>query len=117
MWLYVHLRVSPADETRNAYDDDFLSKLKGSDTKIWSLEKLISVVDRCLDPTPTAGVGTGQSSRSVLAPQQRSLSRLLQTERLHGTTERDPTQRRHDHKYFNRNTYFLLVEDVKEERV
>ncbi|KAF7321407.1 DBF4-type domain-containing protein [Mycena kentingensis (nom. inval.)] len=96
-------------------DPDPVSKTRTfENTKVWTLEKLTSVLDRCLDPAPTAAAGPAQSSRAALPP-QRSLSRLLQSERLHGTTERDPTQKRHDHKYFNRNTYFLLVEDLKEE--
>nr|GAT57692.1 predicted protein [Mycena chlorophos] len=100
---------------QNGDDLDLLSKAKTfENTKIWPISKLNSVLDRCLDPGPTASGATAHAATSALAP-QRSLSRLLQSERLHGTTERDPTQRRHDHKYFNRNTYFLLVEDLKEE--
>ncbi|KAF7315302.1 DBF4-type domain-containing protein [Mycena indigotica] len=89
--------------------EDLISKAKSFDnTKIWTLAKLNSVLDRCLDVV-------GQHAPPLVPVPQRSLSRLLQTERLHGTTERDPNQRRHNYKYFNRNTYFMLVEDLKEE--
>jgi len=40
---------------------------------------------------------------------------MLENERLNGTSERDPTQRRHNFTYFSRNTYFVLIEDVKQE--
>ena len=41
------------------------------------------------------------------------LTRLLQHERLHGTTsERDPRERRHDYQYFSKQSHFLLVEDI-----
>ncbi|KAK7057308.1 DBF4-type domain-containing protein [Favolaschia claudopus] len=87
---------------------DLVSKAKSFDnTKVWSMAKLQSVVDRCLDPTP--------SSASSVAQRERTLSRLLQSERLNGTSERDPTQKRHDFKYFNRGTYFMLVEDIRGE--
>lgn len=45
----------------------------------------------------------------------KQLSRLLESERLHGTTERDPTQRRHDYIYFSKGSYFVLVEDMRQE--
>ena len=34
---------------------------------------------------------------------------------LHGTTERDPTQKRHDFHYFSRSRCFVLVENMKQE--
>ena len=48
-------------------------------------------------------------------PNQRSLTRLLQSERVHGTTERDPTQKRLGFQYFSRASYFVLVEDIRQE--
>jgi regulatory subunit for Cdc7p protein kinase len=41
--------------------------------------------------------------------------RLLQSERLHGTSERDPTQKRHDFQYFSRSSCFVLIEDMRQE--
>lgn len=82
--------------------------------RIWNAAKLDSVLNRCLTDTavrtPPAPRHTGPSAGS-----QRSLSRLLQTERIHGTTERDPTQRRHDWHYFSRGSVFVLVEDINQE--
>jgi regulatory subunit for Cdc7p protein kinase len=46
---------------------------------------------------------------------QRVLTRLLQSERVHGTLERDPSQKRHDFKYFSRASRFVLVEDMRQE--
>ena len=43
------------------------------------------------------------------------MTRLLESERLHGTSERDPTQKRHDFVYFSKNSYFVLVEDIRQE--
>ncbi|KAH8083807.1 Dfp1/Him1, central region-domain-containing protein [Cristinia sonorae] len=82
--------------------------------KIWSPSKLESVLDRCQNPGTrhTASTASAQPSAAV---KERSLSRLLESERLHGTTERDPTQKRHDYVYFSKNSYFVLVEDMKQE--
>ncbi|KAJ7647471.1 hypothetical protein FB45DRAFT_893546 [Roridomyces roridus] len=101
---------SPIKLKGTAADDigDLVSKARGFDnTKIWNIVKLVSVVDRCLEIVPVPP--------STSAPLQRSLSTLLQSERLHGTSERDPTQKRHDYKYFGRGTYFMMVEDIREE--
>ena len=90
--------------------------------KIWSTAKLDSVLERCLAPI-AAEPSTLASSRVIAPPSglsaatntQRPLSRLLQSERLHGTHERDPTQKRHDFSYFSRSSYFVLVEDLRQE--
>jgi regulatory subunit for Cdc7p protein kinase len=89
-----------------------VSKAKSfENTKLWSIPKLQSVVDRCLDTAPASA----STAASAAGPIQRSLSRLLQSERLNGTSERDPTQKRHDYKYFNRGTFYMLVEDMRQE--
>jgi regulatory subunit for Cdc7p protein kinase len=44
-----------------------------------------------------------------------NLSKLLQSERIHGLSERDPTQKRHDYRYFTRGSYFVLIEDMRGE--
>ncbi|KAJ7124883.1 Dfp1/Him1, central region-domain-containing protein [Mycena epipterygia] len=108
----IKLRGQAADDLAPpAYD--LVSKAKSfENTKIWSIPKLQSVVDRCLETAP-APASTAAPSPAV--PSQRSLSRLLQSERINGTSERDPTQKRHDYKYFNRGTYFMMVEDIRQE--
>ncbi|KAL0580328.1 Cdc7p-Dbf4p kinase complex regulatory subunit [Marasmius crinis-equi] len=90
---------------------------KTTKMKIWSIKKLDSVLSRCLqqpgfisDKPPSAS----QQSRST-ANQPRSLTRLLQSEKLNGTTEQDPNQRRPDFRYFSKGNYFVLVEDMRQE--
>ncbi|KAF9007967.1 Dfp1/Him1, central region-domain-containing protein [Cyathus striatus] len=116
--------VSPMKLKRSTMDDvstggfDLVAKANSFGIKIWSTNKLESVISRCIDvpcastvsmykhsmPQPTTGLTT-----------QRSLSRLLQSERIHGTTERDPTQKRHGFRYFTRGSFFVLVEDLRQE--
>jgi regulatory subunit for Cdc7p protein kinase len=82
--------------------------------KIWTSAKLATVLERCLagNPPPSRPIPTPSATKNT----QRSLVRLLESERLHGTTtERDPTQKRHDYTYFSKNSYFVLVEDLKQE--
>lgn len=73
-----------------------------------------SVLGRLLDdgPVPPAPART-TSAPTTTANTQRSLSRLLQSERIHGTSERDPTQKRHDFRYFSRHSRYVLVEDMQ----
>ena len=76
--------------------------------KVWETAKLSSVLNRCLVPTPSTTVQPQHPTRT--------LSTLLETERRYGTTtERDPTQKRHDYHYFSKNSYFVLVEDIRQE--
>ncbi|KAF9562779.1 hypothetical protein CPC08DRAFT_633707 [Agrocybe pediades] len=79
--------------------------------KIWSTAKLESVLSRCMDAPPAKSI---QAHRSAAASHL-SLSALLQTERLLGSTERDPTQRRHDYRYFSKGSCFVLIEDLSQE--
>lgn len=89
--------------------------------KIWSAVKLESVLERCLVPSTSTASTSLQAepglptSIAPAASHKRSLVRLLQSERIHGTTERDPTQKRHDFRYFSRSSYFVLVEDMQQE--
>ena len=88
--------------------------------KVWNAAKLTSIIERCLGSSLTSS----HQSRTHAAPpnttstkaNQKSLSQLLEHERLHGTTtERDPNSKRHDYTYFSKNHYFVLVEDLKQE--
>ena len=75
--------------------------------KIWHTSKLDSVLKRCSIPTFTLAPSAQPS---------RSLTSLLESEKRFGTTsERDPNQRRHDYHYFSRGSYFILVEDIRQE--
>ncbi|RPD63918.1 hypothetical protein L227DRAFT_650888 [Lentinus tigrinus ALCF2SS1-6] len=91
-----------------------LQKARDFNMKIWSVAKLHSVLDRCDAPrvNPANGV---LPARAPQTSRDRNLARLLETERLHGTTERDPSQRRHDYTYFSKDSYFVLVEDIRGE--
>ncbi|KAK0212983.1 Dfp1/Him1, central region-domain-containing protein [Desarmillaria ectypa] len=87
--------------------------------KTWSTAKLDSVLSRCLEVPMLTG---SNPSRTINVPQpmnpfqpHRSLARLLQSERVHGSAERDPTQKRHDFTYFSRGSYWVLVEDMQQE--
>jgi regulatory subunit for Cdc7p protein kinase len=81
--------------------------------KIWSTSKLESVLDRCL--APNTGSAPAPSAPQPPTALHRPLTRLLESERIHGTTERDPTQKRHDFRYFTKGSYFVLLEDMRGE--
>ena len=88
--------------------------------KVWNTAKLASIIERCQG----GSLACSNQTRSHTAPSNitstkgnhKSLSQLLEHERLHGTTtERDPNSKRHDYTYFSKNHYFVLVEDLKQE--
>lgn len=93
-----------------------MDKAQAFGMKIWSTFKLNSVLERCEVPALVSDkqINTVQAVDTT-ALVQRSLTRLLASERVHGTTERDPTQKRHDFRYFSKSSYFVLVEDMKQE--
>lgn len=95
------------DENASLGHDTLTRKAKQFGMKIWDTAKLDSVLTRCSVPALLPGV----------VPQQpRSLTSLLESEKRHGTTtERDPTTKRHDYHYFSKGTYFVLVEDMRQE--
>ncbi|KAH7888787.1 Dfp1/Him1, central region-domain-containing protein [Phlebopus sp. FC_14] len=107
-----------AAEDSSTQNFSLIEKAQAFDMKIWSTAKLDSILERCDVPAPAATSSKqvpavhGASAASI--PNQR-LTRLLASERLHGTTERDPTQKRHDFRYFSKSSCFILVEDVKQE--
>lgn len=99
---------------------DVLAEAIKQDKKIWNTTKLDSVLTRLLDDSPTVSTSTAHkpntvSRITVTTNPQRSLTRLLQSERVHGTLERDPTQKRHDFRYFARGSKFVLVEDMRQQ--
>jgi regulatory subunit for Cdc7p protein kinase len=102
--------TSHIEDLPHANDDRLLLKAVEWKMKIWTVAKLESVLDRCQTPVNTDLSRTGPTTA---APQ--TLSRLLQSERLHGTTERDPNEKRLGFHYFSKNSYFLLVEDLNDE--
>ncbi|KAI6046191.1 Dfp1/Him1, central region-domain-containing protein [Pisolithus marmoratus] len=118
LWLKspIKLRGRNADESC-AQHFSLVEKAQAFGMKIWNSAKLNSVLERCDLPAPA----TLKQTPSVQSPpiastaNQRSLTRLLASERLHGTTERDPTQKRHDFRYFSKSSCFVIVEDVRQE--
>ncbi|TFK72141.1 hypothetical protein BDN72DRAFT_836756 [Pluteus cervinus] len=81
--------------------------------KVWTTTKLDSVLSRCID-TPMAPKAPTPAARVSQQGASHSLSRLLHSERIHGTSERDPSQKRHDFRYFARGSHFLLIEDFNQ---
>ncbi|KAF8894915.1 Dfp1/Him1, central region-domain-containing protein [Gymnopilus junonius] len=82
--------------------------------KIWTSSKIDSVLSRCLELPELKTAAINRLPGTSSAP-QRALSRLLQTEKFYGTTERDPTQKRHDYHYFSRGSCFVLLEDMHQQ--
>ncbi len=105
LFVTSHIEDLPA-----ANDDRLLLKAIEWKMKIWTVAKLEGVLDRCQAPVNPELSRTGTTAT---APQ--TLSRLLQSERLHGTTERDPNEKRLGFHYFSKNSYFILVEDLNDE--
>ncbi len=101
-----HIEDLPA-----ANDDRLLLKAIEWKMKIWTVAKLESVLDRCQAPV---NLELSRTVTTATAPP--TLSRLLQSERLHGTTtERDPNEKRLGFHYFSKNSYYILVEDLNDE--
>jgi regulatory subunit for Cdc7p protein kinase len=105
LFVTSHIEDLPA-----ANDDRLLLKAIEWKMKIWTVSKLESVLDRC-----QATVNPELSRAATNATPPQTLSRLLQSERLHGTTERDPNEKRLGFHYFSKNSYFILVEDLNDE--
>ncbi|KAJ7592657.1 Dfp1/Him1, central region-domain-containing protein [Mycena floridula] len=83
---------------------ELIAKAQQFDMKIWNSPKLLTVLERLVPATIPA---TNNAAAS--------LNRMLESERIHGTSERDPTQKRHDFHYFTKGSFFVVVEDMKDE--
>lgn len=95
-----------------------MKKAQALSIKVWTAAKLQSVLERCNDPSKGQVAPTGDAPTAMQpggSTKERSLTRLLETERIHGTSERDPTQKRHGYLYFSKGSYFVLVEDMNQE--
>ncbi|KAI9509184.1 Dfp1/Him1, central region-domain-containing protein [Russula earlei] len=106
----IRLKGRHIEDLPTANDGRLLIKAVEWKMKIWTVAKLESVLDRCQAPVNPELSRTGPTAS---APP--TLSRLLQSERLHGTTERDPNEKRLGLHYFSKNSYFILVEDLNDE--
>ncbi|TFY59118.1 hypothetical protein EVG20_g7906 [Dentipellis fragilis] len=111
----IRLKARGGQEEMPATGGDVLvKKAMAFNMKIWTVSKLESVMDRCQASITPASSRVGVTPAPATGG-QRSLSRLLESERIHGTSERDPTQKRHDYQYFTKGSYFVLVEDMRQE--
>ncbi|KAK4127241.1 hypothetical protein N657DRAFT_631100 [Parathielavia appendiculata] len=104
----------PPSKTRST---DVLDRARDMGKKIWSLEKLIKILEIALDPdryiSAALGLerGTTQST-SKAANEQNNIAQLLEHERVHGPSDRDPTVSTKDLHMF-RGPY-IYVYDVQE---
>lgn len=109
----IKLKSRPAPVESHA--SEIVKKAQEFGIKVWDVEKLTSVLDRCQAPPGNATATPASTSGQHPSASTKHLSRLLESERLHGTSERDPTQRRHDYVYFSKGSYFVLIEDMRQE--
>ncbi|KAK2467783.1 hypothetical protein APHAL10511_000078 [Amanita phalloides] len=107
----IKLKGRAPDEALSGSGFHLVSKALSFGIKIWTTAKLDSVLNRCLENA----LGARTLANQLTSNSQRALTRLLQSERIHGISERDPTQKRHDFHYFSKSSYFVLVEDLQQE--
>jgi regulatory subunit for Cdc7p protein kinase len=94
---------------------DVLDRARDMGKKIWSLEKLNKILDIALHPDPYISAALsrgGTQSASKTAEEQAHLAQLLQNERVHGPSDRDPTVANKDlHQW---RGHYIYVYDVEE---
>ncbi|KAK4150326.1 Dfp1/Him1, central region-domain-containing protein [Chaetomidium leptoderma] len=96
---------------------DVLDRARDMGKKIWSLEKLHKILDIALHPDPynSAGQGRGRGSTQSTAKavnEEANLAQLLDHERVHGPSDRDPTVSSKDLYTFR--GFYIYVYDVEE---
>lgn len=89
--------------------EDVFTKAQEWNIKVWGVDKLEYVLNGCRDVSASRGPSTSRNTKT------QDLSALLNHEKYHGTTERDPTQKRHDWKYFTPGSRFVLIEDIRDQ--
>ncbi|KAK3350031.1 Dfp1/Him1, central region-domain-containing protein [Lasiosphaeria hispida] len=97
-------------KTRNS---DVLHRARDMGKKIWSLEKLQKILAMVQeqDPYKSAVLGHGRGA-SQGAGEQSNLLQLLQNERVHGPSDRDPTVVTKDLYYFKGP--YIYIYDIEE---
>lgn len=84
--------------------------------RIWSLEKLQKILDHALNPNPDIGRFLGfprhEIESTAKASDKSNLLQLLQNERVHGPSDRDPTVSNKDLYYFKGP--YIYVYDIEE---
>ncbi|KAM7224112.1 Dfp1/Him1, central region domain containing protein [Rhypophila decipiens] len=98
-------------KARNA---DVLYRAREMGKKIWTLEKLLKILDMLseTDPYKSAIAGHGRGTARGKASEQSNLLQLLQNERVNGPSDRDPTVHTKELQYFKGP--YIYVYDIEE---
>ncbi|KAK1759627.1 Dfp1/Him1, central region-domain-containing protein [Echria macrotheca] len=98
-------------KTRNT---DVLHRAREMGKKIWSMEKLQKILEMVMEPDPyrSAILGHGRGASRGKAGEQSNLLQLLQNERVHGPSDRDPTVVTKELQYFKGP--YIYVYDIEE---
>lgn len=104
-------------KSRNA---DVLYRAREMGKKIWSLEKMQKILDMVLEPDPYKSAllgqghrtGTLQARETSKSAEQPNLLQLLQNERVHGPSDRDPTVTTTELNYFKGP--YIYIYDIEE---
>lgn len=102
---------------RNA---DVLCRAREMGKKIWSLDKMQKILDMVLEPDPYKSALLGQGHRTGTlhtretskAADQPNILQLLQNERIHGPSDRDPTVTTVELNYFKGP--YIYIYDIEE---
>lgn len=107
--LQVHEDTIKRPKTRSA---DVLVRAREMGKKIWTLEKLQKILDMVLetDPYKSAVLNHGRSASH--GGKESNLLQLLQNERVHGPSDRDPTVVTKELHYFKGP--YIYVYDIEE---
>ena len=115
--VQVHEDAIRKPKARNA---DVLYRAREMGKKIWSLDKMQKILDMVLEPDPYKSALLGQGHRTGTLPTKESskaadqpnLLQLLQNERVHGPSDRDPTVTTQELNYFKGP--YIYIYDVEE---
>ncbi|OIW24865.1 hypothetical protein CONLIGDRAFT_582794 [Coniochaeta ligniaria NRRL 30616] len=115
--VQVHEDVVRKPKPRNA---DVLYRAREMGKKIWSLDKMQKILDMVLEPDPYKSAllgqghrtGTLQTRETSKAADQPNILQLLQNERVHGPSDRDPTVTTTELNYFKGP--YIYIYDIEE---
>ncbi|KAK0628807.1 Dfp1/Him1, central region-domain-containing protein [Bombardia bombarda] len=113
-------RMMPAPEDAlkrpKARNTDVLHRAREMGKKIWSLQKFQKILDMVLEPDPyksgLLGQGRGTAHSTTKTGEQSNLLQLLQNERVHGPSDRDPTVVTKELTYFKGP--YIYIYDIEE---
>lgn len=115
--VQVHEDAIRKPKPRNA---DVLYRAREMGKKIWSLDKMQKILDMVLEPDPYKSAllgqghrtGTLQTRETSKTAEQPNLLQLLQNERVHGPSDRDPTVTTTELNYFKGP--YIYIYDIEE---